>query len=331
MASLGTMAPGALGDDAWSLFPVRHADWRLREVLGSAQVDALLAKKALARVVSRNVTTAELRAQGSNLLTFPVPGEPGVSYAIPSDPSVPTRDVAARDREVLELDVAKLAAIRAKEMKLEGKPRVRADGVTLFHGQLSSRQASLAFVSILRAPSGRTERDALAKEIASEVFPAHAVLMVPRGRAWGSGLFEVEYDGLVEGGTALVERAVRLARLEDHVDPCRLTDAPLVVHRKTRRVWFKETLMELAESGYAMIEGLAVREGEVVSGRDVCKWLSPTREDLQAAKATRPKIVKWMTRSFEGTGRKVPHEEIERVIVVEGKRGFRLGVAVRVF
>ena len=331
MASLGMMAPGSLADDAWSLFPVRHPAWRLREALGTAIVDALLAKKTLARVVSRNVTTEDLRSQGCNLLTFAIPGESGVSYAIPSDPSVAPRDVSARDREVLELDLAKLAVMRAKEMKLEGKPRVRADGASLFHGSLRARATSLHFVSVLRAPADRGERESLVKEIAAEAFPAHAVLLVPRGRAWGSGLFEVEFDGLVEGGTALVEHAVKLARLDDEIDLWRLTDAPLVVHRKTRRVWFKETLMSLADSGYAMIEGLALRPDEVSPTRDVCKWLSPAREDLQAAKATRPKIVRWMAASFESTGRNVPLEEIESVVVVEGKRGYRLGVAVRVF
>jgi hypothetical protein len=331
MASIGMLTPGVLGDDAWSLFPVRRPDWRLRKALGASAVDALLAQKALRRVVSRNVTTEELRAQGSNLLTFAVPGEPGASYAIPSDPSVPARDVRDRDREVLELDVAKLAAIRAREMKLEGEPRVRADGASAFHGFLRARETSLAFVSILRAPAGRAEREAIAKEIAAEVFPAHAVLLVPRGRAWGSGLFEVEYDGLVEGGIAIVARAVKLARLEDEIDPWRLTDAPLVVQKKTRRIWFHETLMDLADSGYAMIEGLARRPDEISSSRDVCKWISSAREDSQAARATRPKIVKWMAASFAGAGKRVGREEIERVVVVEGKKGYRLGVGVAVF
>jgi hypothetical protein len=331
MTSLGMLAPGQLPDDLWSLFPVRHPAWRLGEAVGADVIDALLAKKVLVRVVSRNVTTEDLRGQGSNLLAFPVPGERGTSYAIPSDPSVPPRDVTARDREVLELDLAKLAVLRGQEMKLEGKPRVRADGASLFHGELGARDTSLRFVSVLRAPAGPAEREGLVKEIVAEAFPAHVVLLVPRGRAWGSGLFEVEFDGFVEGGTALVERAVTLARLTDHVDPFRLTNAPLVVHRKTRRVWFKETLMALADSGYAMIEGLALRPGETVTGREICKWISPAREDLQAAKATRLKIVRWMTTSFESAHKKAPVDEIETVILSEGKRGFRLGTAVKVF
>ena len=331
MIALGILAPGQLADDAWSLFPVRHPAWRLREALGTDAVDALLAKKVLARVVSRNVTTEDLRGQGSNLLAFPVPGESGASYAIPSDPSVPPRDVTARDREVLELDLAKLAVLRGKEMKLDGKARVRADGASLFHGELRARETSLHFVSVLRAPPGPAEREGLVKEIVAEAFPAHVALLVPRGRAWGSGLFEVEVDGLVEGGTAIVERAVTLARLTDDVDPWRLTNAPLVVHRKTRRVWFKETLMALADSGYAMLEGLALRAGETVSAREVCKWISPARDDLKAAKTTRPRLVRWMETSFVDAGKKVPIAEIERVVEVDGKRGYRLGVAVRVF
>ena len=163
------------------------------------------------------------------------------------------------------------------------------------------------------------------------MFPGHAVLFVPKGRVWGSGLIEVEYDGLVEGGAALVERAVKLARLEDEVELWRLTDAPLVIHPKTRRVWFHETRMELADRGYAMIEGLARRPGEIASTREVCKWLSPAGMDMQAARATRPKVVKWMAESFEAAGKSVPMDEIERVIVLEGKRGYRLGVEVRVF
>ncbi|HEY2513547.1 MAG TPA: hypothetical protein VGI39_21915, partial [Polyangiaceae bacterium] len=79
------------------------------------------------------------------------------------------------------------------------------------------------------------------------------------------------------------------------------------------------------------LEGLALRAGEVSPARDVCKWLSPAREDLQAAKATRPKVVRWLTASFETAGKRPPIEEIEKVIEVVGKRGYRLGVAVRVF
>ena len=331
LAGLGMLAPGALPDDAWSLFPVRHPDWRLRKALGDAEVESLLASGALARVVSRNVTREELRAQGSNLLTFPIPGEPGASYAISSDPSVPSRDVTARDRELFELDVTKLAAIRAREMNLEGEPRVHDGGARVTLGTLTTRAAALAFVALLRAPASAAEESALAKEIAADVFPAHSVLLVPKGRILAGSLLKVEFEGLLRGGRALVERAVTLARLEDEIDPYRLTDAPLVVHRKTRRIWFHETPMEMADSGYTMLEGLALRSGELSPVRDVCKWLSPAREDLQAAKATRPKVVRWLISSFEAAGKRPPIEEIEQVIEVVGKRGYRLGVAVRVF
>ena len=131
--------------------------------------------------------------------------------------------------------------------------------------------------------------------------------------------------------TALVARAVPLARLTDDVAPFHLTNAPLVVHRKTRRVWFKETLMALADSGYTMIEGLALRPNETVSGREICKWISPARDDLKAAKTTRPRLVRWMETSFAEAGKSVPIEEIEQVVEVVGKRGYRLGVAAKVF
>ena len=67
----------------------------------------------------------------------------------------------------------------------------RADGASLFHGELGARDTSLRFVSVLRAPAGPAEREGLVKEIVAEAFPAHVVLLLPRGRAWGSGLFEV--------------------------------------------------------------------------------------------------------------------------------------------
>jgi hypothetical protein len=89
--------------------------------------------------------------------------------------------------------------------------------------------------------------------------------------------------------------------------------------------------MALADSGYAMLEGLALRAGETVSAREVCKWISPARDDLKAAKTTRPRLVRWMETSFVDAGKKVPIAEIERVVEVDGKRGYRLGVAVRVF
>ncbi|HEY2514387.1 MAG TPA: hypothetical protein VGI39_26160, partial [Polyangiaceae bacterium] len=227
MAGLGMLAPGTLPDDAWSLFPVRHPDWRLREALGEGEVEALLAAGALQRVVSRNVTREELRAQGSNLLTFPIPGEPGASYAISSDPSVPSRDVTARDRELLELDVPRLAGIRAREMGLEGEPRVHDAGARVVLGTLKARTASLAFVAVLRAPASAAEESAMAKEIAADVFPAHAVVLLPKGRGVPGSLLSVEFEGLLCGGRALVERAVTLARLDEEIEPYRLTDAPL--------------------------------------------------------------------------------------------------------
>jgi hypothetical protein len=331
MAQLGMMAPGALVDDAWSLFPVRHPAWRLGAVLGDHEVSQLLEARALKRRVSRNVTSPDLRAQGSNLLTFAVPGEPGVSYAIPSDPSVKPRDVTERDREVLELDPAALAKLRAREMGLEGAPKVGEGGAWLVHGTLPAGGASLAFVSLLRAPASATEKKTLARRIAAEVFPAHAVLLVPEGRALDSGLLEVSYRGLVEGGKELVARAVHAARLVDDVDGWRMTDAKLVVYRAKKRVWFHRTLMDLPESGYVMVEGLAVRPKGSAPSRDLCALLSPRRQDLQAARATRPKIVKWMAARLKAAGTKVPDAEIERVIVRDGKASYRLGVTFQVF
>ena len=121
------------------------------------------------------------------------------------------------------------------------------------------------------------------------------------------------------------------ARLEDEVDPWRLTDAPLVVHRKMRKVCFHETLMDLPDSGYVMVEGLALRQGEFSPMREVCNWLSPAREDLQAARTTRMKLVKWMTGSLRALGQRVPLAEIDGVILSDAKRGYRLGVVAKVF
>jgi hypothetical protein len=89
--------------------------------------------------------------------------------------------------------------------------------------------------------------------------------------------------------------------------------------------------MDLPESGYVMIEGLALRPGGVAPSRDLCALLSPRRQDLQAARATRPKIVKWLTAGLKAAGTHVPAEEIQRVIVREGKASYRLGVTFRVF
>jgi hypothetical protein len=334
MDAIGMFAPGARPDDAWSLFPVKHGAWRLRESLGDAEVEALTKAKVLRREVSRNVTARELRAHGTNYVTFPVPGEPGVHYAIASDPSVPTRDVTEKDREVLELDVKKLAALRAKQMRLAGEPRLGADGAVVRLGVLAASTTTLAFTALLRAPSGDDERAALVKEIKDAAFPGHAVLLVPRGRAWNSGLFEVEYDGLVAGGAKLTWAGVKLARLADEIDVSALSDAPLVIHRATRRAWLFGTALALADSGYVMLEGLALRPDRFSTGREVSAWLSPARaarEDTSAAKATKLKLVRWMIESFETAGKKVPTREIEKVIVAEVKKGYRLGVGVEVF
>jgi hypothetical protein len=89
--------------------------------------------------------------------------------------------------------------------------------------------------------------------------------------------------------------------------------------------------MEIADSGYAMLEGLALRPGETVPAREVSKWVSPAREDLKAAKTVRPRLLKWMAQSFAKLGIEVPAEWIEAAVVVDGRKGYRLGLPARVF
>ena len=85
LTALDLFSPGALPDDARSLAPYEHGDWRWRGVVGDTTFEQLCKAKLLVRTQSKHVATHEYRMHGAGYVVRDVPGEPELQYALAED------------------------------------------------------------------------------------------------------------------------------------------------------------------------------------------------------------------------------------------------------
>ena len=329
LAALGFMDPGTLPDDAWTIAPYAHAEWRWIEVVGEAELRAMVAAKLVAKKRGARVSGAEFRRLGSSYVTFEVPGEPGVRYALSEDRSVPARDVLEGELVVLELDVSALEANMRRELGATKAERPVAGVMDI--GLVTLGRARLRFFYAMR--SG--DAGLAARITAACTNGAAAVVLVPAGRSVGDGLRLVELsvaEQLGAKGIARVLGTVAEALEIEDVEPWRLTDAEVVIERATQRVWICGVLMTaLAERSYRMIESLALRAGAVVPSKDVAEHIVGKRGKLDGVvKHVRPDLLRRVEKSFVDARKDVPAALIDQLAVMEGKRGYRLGLRARV-
>jgi hypothetical protein len=330
VAAVGLFAPGTMPDDAWTLAPFVHPEWRWRMVLGDAAVDLLSKKKMLVRVSTKKVASAEYRALAWSVTTHDVPGEPAVKYAVTDDRSADARDVADEARVMLRLDVGAVvtamrgalgavAATRGKEV---------AGGVDL--GEIATKDGVARIVYAMTRPT-KGFLEGVRRACGVKATP---VVLVPEGRAFATpGVAQIEVSvaeqmGIVDG------RELR-GRLGDLLDVDELRDggeraianaASLVVEEISGRVWlYGVPMTEMATSGEKFIACLVAADGRAVAAKEVGSFISPSADYPDViGRNVRKQIDRWVAASFARAGRPVPAEIAGGLIVREAKGGYRL-------
>ncbi len=329
LAALGWMDPGALPDDSWTLAPFAHPEWRWIEILGEDGFRALAHAKLLVKKRGARLLGAELRRLGFSYVTFPVPGEPGVRYALSDDLSAPARDVREEELVVWELDSAGLAERMRRE--LDARPAERPLVGAMDLGVAALGSVRVRFVYAMRA----VDPDFAARAALACTKGEVLVVLVPVGRRVGDGLRHVELSLAEQLGVAPVRGVLaRVAEaLEiDDAPPWQLSSARVVVERATERVWIDGVLMTaLAVRSYKMIECLALAAGRVVPPKEVAEHIAGKGANLdEVARKVRTDLVRRVAESFRAAGRSAPKDVLEGLAVLEGKRGYRLALSAHV-
>ena len=324
LATLGVLSPGARPDDLFSLSPFEHPAWRWRDAYGEAEIAALEAAAVLSRVSARRAADPEARSLGPHL-TSPIAGRPGQHLAVANDPSAPRRIVRDEERTLLRLSIAKLAERAQKRMRLEGEVRELLGGAAVEIGRLAGAAAALRFIAVVRSPGDAPQRSAFDRAMRIAAQPDGVVLVLPRGRSWGSAFVEVECGGLLDAGLAEVRAAVREAGMADEVPRWRLSEKELVLDAQKERAWLWGVELSLSDGAFKMLATLARSPGQPVSPRALGAAISPHADPDQIARRTRARFVAALAESLARAGREPP-VQVEEVVLVAPRRGYWLAV-----
>jgi hypothetical protein len=330
VASLGLFAPGAVPDDAWTLAPFVHPEWRWRLVLGDAAVDLLLKKKMLLRVATKKVASAEYRALAWSVSTHDVPGEPEVKYAVTEDRSVGARDVPEEARVMLRLDVTGVGDAMRGAVGSAKPAKAIADAVDL--GELATSEGVVRVAYAMTRPT-KALVEAVRRACGVKATP---VLLVPEGRrveALGFAQVELaiaEQHGTVDGATlrARIGEALDLDELRGERPTAIADAADLVVEEATGRVWlFGVAMTEMPSRGEKMIAVLVDAGDRAVLAKEAGSAISPSAADADVVgRKVRKLIDPWVAASFHRAGRPVPRELAGGLIVTDPRGGYRLVV-----
>jgi hypothetical protein len=329
MGGLGAFSPGALPDDSWSLAPHEHGQWRYDDVLPRGGFERLVASKLLARVKSSHVSSREFRMHGTAYVVRSVPGFPGMEYALAEDPSLGARIVRPEDRVAWRLDTALLAARMMRDLGAQPVPAPLAVAGILDLGVVMLPSGALRiFYLIAEPPAGWV--DAVRRACGLGVTP---VILLPNGRAGeANGMLEVELDIGEQLGATRVGRVLgRIAEaigVGHEVDMWRRCSEDVVVDSPTQRVWVTGVLVPYREREYWLMEELAHRGGRWVATKDLGELISDAGAADVTARKAKAEVEKQTRAALRREG--VDTEIVDRMIGVDTRKGYRLGVSARV-
>ena len=331
--AIGLFSPGALPDDARTLMPLTHPDWRFREVFGAAAVERMMANGVLRRVKTTRVAAAAYRPLGRSFTTHAIPGETKVRYALSADLGVGARDVAISELRMLTVKKTALArmmreALRMTPVELDARVRGVID-----LGVLATKHGRVrAFYALAHPP-----KDLLARIRRACRVGTTPVLFVPRGRTLVAlgGILQIELAVAEQLGGAPLDgafaRMIEELALEDEIEvtPGAALKAPeLVVEKKSRALRLLGVALDaVADSGFELLLFLAENAHRVVHNRELGSATSKaTLNPDVVVRKVRSRLGAWIRASFRAARRDVPEGLLERLIEKVGKGGYRLGV-----
>ena len=252
---LGVFAPGTLADDAYTLAPWIHAEWRWRKVLGDPLFERMCAAGILVPAKTRMVGGPEIGKYGWSYVSFDLRSEPGKKYAVAMDPALRSRDLEADEQRMWSLDLAAVARALARNLGAEpAEPDPAIADRALDLGVVQGDDISLRVFAVLRSP-GPSAR-ALALAMTRAAGASHVVVLLPDGRSLGAGveigltlaeLFGM--DPIAGKAFAGVEKTRGLKRAI--VPPWKLAapDVRFVGEDKTGRLWLDRHELVLPDGG----------------------------------------------------------------------------------
>jgi hypothetical protein len=329
LSALGLFAPGALPDDARSLAPYEHGEWRLRAVLPGTGFEALVRRKLLVRALASHVSSHEHRMHGAGYVVRDVAGEPGVQYALAEDRSLGARLVSAKDRVVWRLDRSALAAALARDL---GATRADApldlEGL-LDLGVVTLPSGKLRFVYAMGEPA-QGWIDAVRRACSLGVTP---VVLVPKGHAGHArGMLEIELDVAEQLGCKrigrVLGRAAEALGVPHEVDRWRLCDEDVVVDAAKQITWVTGVRVPLKERPFGLVLHLAKVGGLLLATKDLGARISNAGAPDVTARKAKAEAEEQIRKVLDEAG--VDSAIVNRLIVAEGKKGYRLGVSARV-
>lgn len=329
LSAVGSFEPGSLPDDARSLAPWTHPDWRWREVVGDEGFEALVRRGLLGRVEVAHVATEQMRMHGTSYVVRAVPEGKGMEYALAEDRAYGARLVAPEERVAWRLDRAALAAAMRADLGATEVDRASAlaiDGL-LDVGVVTLKSGKLRFVYAMSAPSPGW----LASARRACGIGVTLVVLVPRGHAQGlDGLVAVELDveeqlGVRRIGRAL-GRAAEALRVEAEVERWRTCAEDIVIDAATETVWILGVLVPLADLPYRLLALLAPDDRTVPTKKLGARLSSGSYPD-EAARRAKMRLEEQVRACLARAG--VPFD-VTRLVVTEGKKGYRLGMSARI-
>jgi hypothetical protein len=348
MRALHVFEPGALADDAHTLAPFEHPEWRWLEIVGReafARMAHMARAKLLVRVKTRRVASAEHRRLGHTFVVQDIPGEDDAKYAMAEDESEPARTVSDDATAMWQLDAIALArAMRAdlgtppsETSATASAPAHASDGL-LDLGVLALASGKIHFFYAL-CPAGKR---ALAGAVGACPLGVTPVVLVPAGRRFAEAtLRQVDLSILEQLGAASVAwvtgHVAEALGAADEVEAWRRvgTGIDVVIEKSTQRVWLLGALLvHLSDNVYKLFECLAVNSGRVVPVKDLGVYMSRNSSAPDAlVRRTRAEIDARVTRSLREAGVKVTadvREKIGKLAAKKGRGGYTMELAVKV-
>ncbi len=328
LEALGLFTPGRLPDDARSLSPYEHGEWRWIAVLGEAAFARLKALNFFTRVKAAHVVTKEMRMHGAAYVVHEVPGRANTWYALAEDPSLGARLVTAEDRVAYRLEIDRLRGAMMRDLgATEADLPLGVPGIVDL-GVVTLASGRLRFVYAMGEPQvGWAE--ALRRACGLGVTP---VVLVPRGHGGNiQGILAIELDVHEQFGARGVGRALGRAAealgVGNEVAAWLRYDEELVLDRSAKQAWLLGVALILSENGWKFVEYLATHAGKVVPTNAIGRHVSISADPGAAARRTKSDVEQQVSGCLERSG--ADTAIVERLIVAEGHKGYRLGVTVR--
>jgi hypothetical protein len=274
---------------------------------------------------------------GTSYVVRAVPGATGAKaaksaeYALAEDRAYGARLVDPGERVAWRLDVDALAARMRADLgasRVDKASALAIDGV-LDAGVVSLASGKLRFVYAMGAPPrGWLETARRACGIGTTL-----VVMTPRGHAGApemDAVLAVELDVEEQLGVRRVGRALGRAAealgVASEVETWRTCEEDVVIEVATESVWICGVPVALADQPYRLLELLA-KSGRLVATRELGTRLSSGDYPEEVARRVKMKLEAQVSECLERAG---VVWDATRMIVTEGKKGYRLGVSVRV-